>query len=114
MLPEMDGFQVCQALKFHRETNLIPILMLTALDNAEARQRGLRVGADRYLTKPFEPEELLRQLRGTIEHRRSLESGKVRTHVRLQMQSDAPLREQLNDRLTELFPHTPLPGARAT
>lgn len=113
MLPEMDGFQVCQALKFHRETNLIPILMLTALDSAEARQRGLRVGADRYLTKPFQPDELLRQLRGTIEHRRSLETGKVRTHVRLQMQSDAQLREQLNDLLSELFQHTPLPEEEA-
>ena len=108
MLPEMDGFEVCQALKFHRETNLIPILMLTALDSAEARDKGLRVGADRYLTKPFRPDDLLEELRDTLEHRRELERGKVRSVVRLQMQSDSRLREQLNDLLSELFRQTPL------
>ena len=109
MLPEMDGFEVCQALKFRRETNLIPILMLTALDNAAARARGLRVGADRYLTKPFEPDALLNELRGTLEHKQELERGKVRSVVQLQMQSDSHLREQLNDLLSELFRLSPLP-----
>src|SRR4051794_9663472 len=59
MIPGMNGFQVCQALKFRRETNLVPILMLTALDGTDAREHGLLVGADRYLTKPFQPDELL-------------------------------------------------------
>lgn len=110
MLPGMDGFAVCQALKFRRETNLIPILMLTALDTAEARDQGLRVGADRYLTKPFEPDALLRELRQTMEHRHQLEAGNVQTAVKLQMRSDAHLREQLNDLLSELFLTTPLPS----
>src|ERR1043165_4795305 len=43
MLPGLDGFEVCQQLKFRRDTNLIPILMLTALDDRETRERGLRV-----------------------------------------------------------------------
>ena len=108
MLPGMDGFEVCQRLKFHRETNLIPILMLTALDSREARERGLRVGADRYLTKPFEPDELLREVRDTLDHRRRLIEGRVRTSIKLQMQSDSRYREQLNDLLSELFLLTPL------
>src|SRR5215210_331878 len=88
MIPGIDGFEVCRKLKFSRETNLIPILMLTALDSKEARTRGLRVGADRYLIKPFEPEALFHELRGTIEHRRRLIAGNVRTAIELHMQSD--------------------------
>src|SRR4051812_42709879 len=62
MLPDVSGFEVCQNLKLHRDTNLVPILMLTAMDDAASVKSGLRVGANRYLTKPFEPEELLREL----------------------------------------------------
>ena len=109
MIPGLDGFQVCEKLKFSRQTNQIPILMLTALDGTEARARGLRVGADRYLTKPFEPNKLFEEIRDTIEHRRKLQAGKVRTAVELQMESDSHLREQLNDLLSELFRFTPLP-----
>jgi anti-sigma regulatory factor (Ser/Thr protein kinase) len=85
--------------------------MLTALDSREAREKGLRVGADRYLTKPFEPDELLREVRDTLDHRRRLIEGNVRTSIKLQMQSDARYREQLNDLLSELFLLTPLTEA---
>jgi DNA-binding response OmpR family regulator len=108
MLPDRSGFDVCRELKFRRETNLIPILMLTALDDDKARGKGLRVGADRYLTKPFEPDELLREIRNIVEHRRRMEAGDVRTAIQFQMHSDGRLREQLNDLLSELFRQTPL------
>lgn len=108
MLPGMSGFEVCQRLKFRRETNLIPILMLTALDDDKARGKGLRVGADRYLTKPFEPDALLREIRGTLDHRRKMQDGNVRTAIQFQMHSDGRLREELNDMLSELFMQTPL------
>jgi len=108
MLPGMSGFDVSQKLKFSRETNLIPIVMLTAMDDDKARKKGLRVGADRYVTKPFEPDELLREIRETLTHRRQMEAGGVRTSVQFQMLSDSRLREQLNDMLNELFRQTPL------
>ena len=108
MLPGMDGFEVCQRLKFRKETNLIPILMLTALDDTQARRKGLRVGADRYLTKPFEPAELLSEIRSTLDHQRQLREGGIRTSIQFQMHSDSRLREQLNDLLSELILQTPL------
>ena len=108
MMPGMSGFDVCQELKFHRDTNLVPVVMLTALDDAASRQRGLWVGANAYLTKPFEFPQLVRVLRQVLEHRRELESRKVHTRVVLNMQSDSELREQLNDLLSELFLSTPL------
>ncbi|MGF1473958.1 MAG: response regulator [Geminicoccaceae bacterium] len=56
MLPDLDGFQLTKAL---RETSDVPILLLTARGGAEDRITGLESGADDYLTKPFQPRELL-------------------------------------------------------
>ena len=108
MLPGRSGFDICRDLKFRRETNLIPILMLTGMTGEEARTSGLRVGANRYLTKPFDPEVLLRELRDALDHRRELENGHTHTAVEIQMDSDTRHREQLNDLLSELFLLTPL------
>jgi len=108
MLPGMSGYEVCRKLKFSRDTNLIPIVMLTALDTDEARDRGLLVGANRYLTKPFEPARLPQELAWALDHRRQLQAGRTRTSVELHMSSDSRHREQLNDLLSELFLHTPL------
>lgn len=108
MLPEMNGFEVCKRLKFRRETNLIPILMLTSMDSRENRVYGLRAGADRYLTKPFEPDILLAELRSVLTRRRQLLARKTQSVVEIQMQSDSRYLEQFNDLLTELFVFTPL------
>ena len=108
MLPGMNGFDVCQELKFHRGTNLIPVLMLTALGDRESRQKGLWVGANAYVTKPYDPDDLLIKIRHMLDHRRELLEHKVHTRVELCMESDSLLREQLNDLLSELFLFTPL------
>jgi DNA-binding response OmpR family regulator len=108
MLPGMSGFDVCQELKFHRDTNLIPILMMTAMSDVESRRKGLWVGANAYLTKPFDASEMLRTLRHVLDHRRELVEHQVHTRVELCMQSDSRLREQLGDLLSELFLLTPL------
>lgn len=111
MLPGKNGFDVCQELKFHRDTSLIPILMLTALSDHASREKGLWVGANAYVTKPYEPPQLLREIRHLLDHRRELAEHKVRTRVELCMESDSLLREQLNDLLGELFLFTPLAEA---
>jgi DNA-binding response OmpR family regulator len=108
MLPDRSGFEICRELKFRRETNLIPIVMLTALQDRESESSGLRVGANRYLTKPFEPDDLLKEIRCALEHRRELEQGRTHTSLEIQMNSDTRNREQLNDMLSELFLFTPL------
>ena len=58
MLPGMDGLLVCQALRREPSTSAIPIIMLTARDEEADRIRGLEIGADDYVTKPFSPREL--------------------------------------------------------
>lgn len=59
MMPEMDGYQVCNHLRQDPQTMNMPIIMLTALDETESVVKGLRTGADDYMIKPFEIEELL-------------------------------------------------------
>src|SRR5438270_171111 len=58
LLPDMDGLEICRELKLDRATNLIPLVMVTALAMPEDRIRGLEVGANDYLTKPFTDTDL--------------------------------------------------------
>ena len=66
MLPRVDGFTVCQRLRRDERTGEIPILMLTALGQTENKVEGFNAGADDYLTKPFELEELLARIRALL------------------------------------------------
>jgi DNA-binding response OmpR family regulator len=63
MLPKMNGYKVARFLKFDEEYKKIPIVMLTALGGDEDRATGIETGADEYLTKPFETEQLLSAVR---------------------------------------------------
>ena len=68
MLPELSGFEV--ARRARAAGNFVPILILTAKDDAQDMVRGLEEGADDYLTKPFRLEELLARVRGLLRRRR--------------------------------------------
>ncbi len=73
MMPEMDGYEVCATLKQDERTNHIPIVMLTARVSAQDRLAGLARGADAYLAKPFEKDELLVRLEHLIALRKTLQ-----------------------------------------
>jgi two-component system, OmpR family, response regulator len=64
LLPDMDGFEVCSRLR--QSERWVPVLMLTARDAVEDRVRGLDVGADDYMTKPFAFPELFARLRALL------------------------------------------------
>ncbi len=72
MMPRKDGYAVCEALKTKELTAHIPIILLTAKSTMEARIKGLRTGADDYLTKPFNSDELLARMENLVENRRRL------------------------------------------
>lgn len=64
MLPDLHGFEVCRRL---RSANVLtPILMLTAMDTSDDRVKGLRIGADDYLPKPFDFDELLARMEALV------------------------------------------------
>ncbi len=66
MMPGMNGFEVCQRVKADEATQLIPIVLVTALDQLEDKLRGLNAGADDFLTKPFNRLELKARIRSLL------------------------------------------------
>src|SRR5512141_992467 len=66
MLPDMDGFDVCRVLRTTTLTKYIPICFLTQRDSRADKVAGLELGADDYVTKPFDIEELRLRVQGSI------------------------------------------------
>ena len=58
MLPDIDGYEVCRSLRTHTRTSHIPVIFLTQKDERSDKLQGLELGADDYITKPFDIEEL--------------------------------------------------------
>lgn len=100
-MPDMDGFQVIEALKETPATACIPFIFLTGFVDKETLRKGMQQGADDYLTKPFTSEELLRAVTVRLEKRsviRKMEEQKM---------------EELRENISLSFPHelrTPLTG----
>jgi two-component system alkaline phosphatase synthesis response regulator PhoP len=66
MMPKRDGYEVCRAIKGDPATAGTTIFLLTAKGQAVDREQGLAAGADDYLTKPFDPDDLLRRARTAL------------------------------------------------
>jgi DNA-binding response OmpR family regulator len=103
MLPDIDGIEVCRRI---RKTSDVPILMLTARDEDVDKIIGLEVGADDYLTKPFNPRELVARVKSILRRaspeRRQIESKQLR-HGQLLV--DAGRREvRVGDQEIQLAP----------
>ena len=84
MLPGLDGFALCEQLKRDPTTAMIPIVLVTALEDSASRVRGIRAGADDFLSKPVRHEELMARvqtLRRLHETRRELETRRLAAEV---------------------------------
>lgn len=87
MMPEMDGYTFVEEIRKNPETNFIPVIFLSGKGQSEDRIKGLNVGADIYMIKPFEPEELEVQIASTLK-----QITRLNQH-RLQSDSDISLLE---------------------
>jgi DNA-binding response OmpR family regulator len=67
MMPGMDGFAVCEKLRRDQSTSALPVIMLSAKSDLDSINKGLRVGATKYLTKPISPEDLTRHVREVLD-----------------------------------------------
>ena len=103
MLPDIDGFEV---LKLIREVNSVPVIMLTAKGEEDDRVRGLELGADDYITKPFSPRELVSRVKAVL-RRGDSPAGNIRGMIEVDehLKIDFDRREVwLNDELVKLRP----------
>jgi two-component system KDP operon response regulator KdpE len=88
MMPELDGFETLRAL---REFSSVPVIMLTARGEEDDRVRGLELGADDYVTKPFSPRELVSRVKAVLRRTESpapAEKGPLKIDDRLQIDFD--------------------------
>ena len=67
MMPEVDGYSLVQKIRENVETRAIPVMLLSAKSQSQDRVKGLNIGADLYMAKPFEPQELVAQVKSTLD-----------------------------------------------
>ncbi|HXY61354.1 MAG TPA: response regulator, partial [Nitrospirota bacterium] len=78
MLPELNGWEVCRILRESAKGKSLPIIVVTALSDEEARIKGLSLGADDYVSKPYSMKELLLKIRKHIERHQTINQMKAR------------------------------------
>lgn len=108
MLPDIDGFTVCEQLKRDRETNLIPIIIVTALSSEANRLEGVRVGANGYLVKPFTTDQLFGVIDEATAWRDEHANKGTKGEITFDIRGEVAFLQQTNDLLADLYAHTPL------
>ena len=102
MMPEMDGMDACRLLKESEATHDIPVIFLSARDETEMKVSGLELGADDYISKPFEAEELIARVHVAIRLKR--ERDQLRTSVEeASMRAERAQERAMTDALTGIL-----------
>lgn len=108
MLPDLDGFEVCRSMRTTLHHKTPGVLMLTGLLTYEGRLRGFRAGADRFLLKPFQVPDLVRQLESIFAEYKEHRQDGLRHQFPIVFQRDARVSERVQTLLVELARSTPL------
>lgn len=91
MMPEMDGLEFCRRLRATRSGQLVPFIFLSGQGELEDRIQGHSIGADDYLTKPFEPRELMAKIEAQLERSRRIHSEIIRLMQQLGKDAQTPV-----------------------
>ena len=97
MMPQMDGVEVCNRLRASFTTRHIPVIMVTALAGRDDKLKGLVKGANDYVTKPFDMNELLQRVRNTLDWSRQQRSASPLTGLPGNHSINAEIRRRLGD-----------------
>lgn len=100
IMPNMDGFELCKKIKSTFETSHIPVILLTSLSQKGKQLEGLGLGADDYITKPFDINLLIQRIKTTIKNREIVKEKAVK--LMSQNQEDSPVyANELNDQFVK-------------
>ncbi len=108
MLPDINGFDVCRRLRTDQATMLVPVVMLTALDDHHHQMHGFRVGANAYVTKPYGVDDLFEAIETARAWRESMLRRSLHGEVHVELNSEITLLKDLNDFLMNVCQTTPL------
>jgi DNA-binding response OmpR family regulator len=108
MLPDINGFDVCRRLRTDRATMMIPVVMLTALNDVQHRVHGFRVGANAYLTKPYGVDDLFEAITAACDWRSSIENRAMQGEIHVEINSEINFLQDLNDFSMLVCQSTPL------
>jgi two-component system cell cycle response regulator len=97
MMPDMDGFEVCRRLKANPSTHHLPVVMVTALDQASDRVKGLEAGADDFLTKPVSDVVLIARVRSLVRLKMMTDELRMRAVTSREIGIENPAREAIAD-----------------
>lgn len=100
MMPDMDGFELCSKIKSTFETSHLPVILLTSLSQKAKQLEGLGLGADDYITKPFDISLLIERIR-TIIFNREIMSGKALKLIDNSKQDEPVFANEMNDRFVK-------------
>jgi DNA-binding response OmpR family regulator len=107
MLPDINGFDVCRQLRLDRTTMLIPVVMVTALNDMQHRVHGFRVGANAYICKPYGVQELFEAIESARNWRARMVPEPREGGTLVQLEDEIALLQSLNDLLMHLARSTP-------
>ncbi len=110
MLPDTTGFDVCRDLRLNRTTMLTPVIMITALGDDKHRSKGIRIGANAYITKPYGPDDLYDAIGEVQAWRARMAQGSLQGEIHVELNSELPFLQEVNDFLLNLKLANPLTG----
>lgn len=110
MLPDTTGFEICRDLRANPGTMLSPVIMITALGDDDHRSKGIRVGANAYVTKPYAPGELFEAIDEVRAWRDRMERRSIAGEIHIELNSELPFLQEVNDFLLNLKLSRPLTG----
>jgi DNA-binding response OmpR family regulator len=113
MLPDMSGYEICEQLKLGRNTNLVPIIIVTARAGDDDKRTGIRVGANYYLTKPFTIDQLESAVKKVFAWREELHQTGAQGEVHFHLKSDTHYLYELNRLLSSLYLYSGLSQEKA-
>lgn len=100
MMPDMDGFEVCRRIKQEERTKFIPIIMISAKSEISDKLHGMDIGANDYITKPFNPEELLARVGAHLRIKTLEEELASKKELEAALKMSVTLQHEINNPLT--------------